>query len=107
MPVVDPEATFDFTTRLPAEGYGTAIQVDYANVRGDAIVGEMSNTSSLPFNILYVNALCFDEQGAITYSGSGDARTGPYGSGDTSTFSVPIYSNDCERFVVTAFGNPF
>jgi len=105
IPSVDSEVTFDFETEPSSEVFGTPIQVNYANVRGAAIVGEMTNTSDLRFEYLYATAICFNEDGNIIFSGNDQAGNGPYGSGDISPFAIPFHGKNCDRFVVFATGN--
>lgn len=102
------EAQFDFEPSTGgADGFSVPVRVDSAEIRGSAILGEMTSTSEYIFNYLYVNAACFDEDGSISYTGGGDARNGPYQSGSTDRFAVELYGNECTNFVVNAYGNPF
>lgn len=100
-------ATVDHQVGAAPSGNGTPIRIDIASVRGDAIVGELTNTSGETFNGLDVTGMCFSTNGAITYRGSDDAATVPYAPGASDTFSIPIYSADCTNFVVVGTGNPY
>lgn len=57
------EATFDYQAVVTPGGYGAPILVDNATVRGDAIVGEMTNTTQETFSQLTATSMCFDADG--------------------------------------------
>jgi hypothetical protein len=101
------EATFDYQAGVTPDGFEASILVDNAAVRGDAIVGEMTNTTQETFSRLTATGMCFDPEGRITDRSDYDATTGPYVPGASATFSIPNYhSVDCTNFVVVGTGSP-
>lgn len=99
------DATIDYEVGASADGVGVPVLVEDATVRGDGILGNVTNTSSLDYPVVYVEAYCFADDGTITYRGSADIRN--LASGDSAPFSAPRYDYDCGNFVVSAWGNPF
>jgi hypothetical protein len=101
------EARFDYTMGLAHDGFGVPVQVDSAQVRGEGIVGEITNTGRIDYPVIYLHSICFDASGGAYYWGQSDALRGPIAIGETVAFAIPIYDHDCDDFVVVAWGNPY
>jgi hypothetical protein len=101
------EATFDAQAGVAPSGYGAPVQIANAAVRGDAIVGEITNTTPDTLNRLTATSMCFDANCTITDRRFSEAATGPYPPGATATFSIPNYVRiDCTNFVVVGTVSP-
>jgi hypothetical protein len=102
------EAQFDYEAGTGGEdGWGVPLRVNNAEVRGTAVLGEVTNISVHTFSTLYVRVTCFAENGKILYSKHTGVDNGPYGNEASARFAIDIFDNNCANFAVSAFGSPY
>jgi hypothetical protein len=90
------------------DGFGVPVQVDQVTIRGNGVLGEVTNTSSYDFGVVRTDGVCMSEAGDILYWFQGEANIRPFPAGETARFSADIYGDvDCTNFVVVAWGNPY
>ncbi|MHA7154250.1 hypothetical protein [Arthrobacter sp. TMN-50] len=103
------DAAIDFTvasTPLEGEPYFRDLQMDQANLVGESITGQATNTSDDTINGPYgVSVYCFSEAGELLSTQGGYASPdADLGAGQSVTFEIPLFGAECPTFLVGASG---
>ena len=100
------EAQFDYV-RLGEvhDGSGIPVRIESAEIRGDAVLGELTNTSEYTFNTVWVWAACFEDDGSLPYLMFALKQNGPYEPGASERYAIELYGHECANFIVTAHGS--
>jgi hypothetical protein len=105
------DAVFEFSISSRPVGRMNEVEPDleFGTVEwaGQALVGEMTNPSGIPISFQFIDAVCFDSDGALVNAGL-NMQTLQMEAGETTTFQTgSFYVSDasCENFIVAGKGS--